>query len=46
LFHAIFDVVDKKTRFNILEESKKLFGYTDDEANEALADAFSQWFRT
>lgn len=46
LFHAIFDVVDKKTRFNIIEESKKLFGYTDDEANEALANAFSQWFRT
>ena len=46
LFHAVFDIVDEKTRFNIIEDSKKLFWYTDREANEALADAFSEWFRT
>lgn len=46
LFHAIFDMVDKKTKDNIIETSKKLFGYTDDEANEELAKAFSEWFRT
>ena len=46
LFHAVFDIVDKKTKDNIIETSKKLFGYTDDEANEELAKAFSEWFRT
>lgn len=46
LFHAVFDIVDKETKQSILNNSMKLFWYNAVEAEEALADAFSQWFRT
>jgi len=46
LFHAVFDIVDKKTKDDIIATSQKLFGYTEEEANEKLADAFSEWFLT
>ena len=46
LFHAVFDIVDEKEKDKILTESMKLFWYTRDDAEEALADAFSEWFRT
>lgn len=46
LFHAVFDIVDKKTKDDIIATSQKLFGYNEEEANEKLAEAFSEWFLT
>lgn len=47
LFHAVFNMyVDNKTYYNILEQSKKLFWYSDREAEEELADAFAQYYLT
>lgn len=46
LFHAIFDLVDQPTKEKILADATKLFGYSTEEAEEVLADAFAEWFKT
>ncbi len=45
LFHAVFDLVDKKEKNNIIEQAKKLF-WDDVDVDEMLANKFSQYFRT
>ena len=46
LFHAIFDLVDQPTKEKILKDAEKLFGYNADTAEEVLANAFAEWFKT
>lgn len=46
LFHYVFDLVDESTHAKILADANKLFWYDADKAEEILADAFAEWFKT
>lgn len=46
IFHWIFSTVDNKERASILDEATKLFWINTVEAEEQLADAFSEYART
>lgn len=46
LFHAVFDMAWKEQKDKILSDAVKLFWYDRIEAEEKLADAFAEWFKT
>jgi len=46
LFHAIFDMVDKKTYDKILSDWTKLFKMSEDDLHELLANEFAKYFKT
>lgn len=46
LFHAIFDMVWKEQHDKIVGDAMKLFWYSAETAEEVLADAFAEWFKT
>lgn len=46
LFHATFDLVDRNKKENILKQIEKSKGLDNLNAEEYLADSFSEYFRT
>lgn len=46
LYHAVFDMVAPEKYQKIINDAMELFDYTEDMANEVLADSFAHWFNT
>ena len=46
LFHAVFDLVDEGRKERILDMLMERNGWSRRDANERLADNFSEYFRT